>query len=68
VSFTYNPFLHIQVVNEETVYKLYCPSCGKLIPVRFNISLRLVFQEMDKHVVKEHDIGPLDTIGWGLGV
>lgn len=67
MSFSYNPFMRIQViVDVNKDYALYCPSCGKEVPLRNNISVRLAFQVMDKHVIADHKINPIDTLEWSV--
>lgn len=57
MSFDYNPYKHIEIIQEADRYYLYCHGCGGRplsVSLRRSLSLPTLFYTMGDHVRTSH--------------
>jgi len=66
MSFMYNPYLHIEVIETNKTYQLLCCSCGGVIPLDSTMLLPELFNRQARHIRYSHKLEPDDFKGWGI--
>jgi hypothetical protein len=68
MSFTYNPFLHIELVMQEDGYwHPYCHGCGHNFPDVRMVPLggfQVAITAIEKHMLESHKKTPADLADW----
>lgn len=63
MSFTYNPYKHIELIKGEYHWKWYCHSCGGESEVEY-MSLQNILFSFRQHLKESHGRDPEDFEGW----
>lgn len=65
MSFSYNPYMHIEVIRSDRFFRVHCHSCGWDGPVMTgNVTVDMAFEVMADHVQHSHARTKEDFTGW----
>jgi hypothetical protein len=70
MSFSYNPYAHVEIVIEGGEVKPYCHGCGKSegwpLDLDLGSSIDLVFALVGEHIRKSHQRTPEDFAAFSV--